>query len=485
MLTFLISKVEKSIRSNMESPFNLFLAKRSPFGSANLFSFRFSPYVIPLSIATHLGIINTILFLFTPATYLDPTSIIYYNFSWLFIAFSLKYYRFSKNEKFETNLPKFLYLYILFVLAYFAYFSFRGIEFSIQHQAIILITIFDVVTFHRAVFYYFRKIYRTKAGNFVNVVVVGVDKNLKKLRRFFAQPELGYRYNGYFHNQDTGQGNYLGKVDDCYDYIQENSVDEIYCVASRLSEGELRTLLTFADNNFKKLKIIPDNKGIITRTMDVELLDTTPVLNLRELKLNTEYGKIGKRVFDIVFSSLVILFVLSWLTPLMYVIIKLDSKGPLFFKQLRNGQMKQPFYCLKFRSMEVNGQADKKMGTKNDPRITRVGKFLRETNLDELPQFFNVFMGDMTVVGPRPHMELHTQEYEKSVNKYLIRHFSKPGITGLAQIKSYRGEIKNKYDIIHRVKLDIFYLENVSFCLDLKIILLTVVKTIIGDKKAY
>lgn len=469
----------------MESLLHLLLAKRSSLSSVNLFSFKVAPYIIPLSIAIHLGIINSILFLFTPATYLEVPSIIYYNFSWLFIAFSLKYYRISRHENFVTNLPKFISLYILFVLAYFAYFAFREIEFSIQHQTIILITIFNVVTFHRAVFYYFRKIYRTKGGNFTNVVVVGVDKNLKKLHSFFSQPELGYRYKGYFHNQDTGQGNYLGKVDDCYDYIQENSVDEIYCVASRLSEEELRTLLTLADNNFKKLKIIPDNKGIFTRTMDIELFDTTPVLNLRELKLNTEYGRIGKRVFDIVFSSLVILLVLSWLTPLMYAIIKLDSKGPLFFKQLRNGQMKQPFYCLKFRSMEVNGQADKKMGTKNDSRITRVGKFLRRTNLDELPQFFNVFMGDMTVVGPRPHMELHTQEYEKSVKKYLIRHFSKPGITGLAQIKGYRGEIKNKYDIIHRVKLDIFYLENVTFCLDLKIILLTVFKTITGDKKAY
>lgn len=469
----------------MESPLQVLLTAKSPLRLALPFNIRLSPYIIPISILIHLGIINSILYLFTPETYLDPVSILYYNFSWLFIALSLKYYRITRNENFATNLPKFLSLYILFVLAYFAYFAFRGIHFSIQHQTIILVTIFDVVTFHRAVFYYFRRIYRAKGGNFVNVVVVGVDKNLKKLRSFFAQPELGYRYKGYFHNQDSGQGNYLGKVHDCYDYIQNNSVDEIYCVASRLSEEELRTLLTFADNNFKKLKIIPDNKGIFTRTMDIELFDTTPVLNLRELKLNTEYGKIGKRTFDIVFSSLVILFVLSWLTPLMYVIIKLDSKGPLFFKQLRNGQMKRPFYCLKFRSMKVNGQADKKMGTKNDPRITRVGKFLRETNLDELPQFFNVFLGDMTVVGPRPHMELHTREYEKSVNKYLIRHFSKPGITGLAQVKGYRGEIKNKYDIIHRVKLDIFYLENVSFGLDLKIILMTVFKTFIGDKKAY
>lgn len=469
----------------MDSPLQVLLTEKSSSRLVAPFNFRLSPYIIPISIMIHLGIINFFLFLFTPATYLDPVSILYYNFSWLFIAFSLKYYRISRNEDFSTNLPKYLSLYILFVLAYFAYFAFRGIGFSIQHQAVILLTIFDVVTFHRAVFYYFRKIYREKGGNFVNVVVVGLDKNLEKLRSFFAQPELGYRYKGYFHNENPGGGEYLGRIEDVYKYIKRNNVDEIYCVASQLSENELRTLLTFADNNFKKLKIIPDNKGIYTRTMNIELFDTTPVLNLRELKLNTEYGRIGKRAFDIVFSSLVILLILSWLTPLMYVIIKLDSKGPLFFKQLRNGHKKRPFNCLKFRSMKVNEQADKKMGTKNDPRITKVGQFLRKTNIDELPQFFNVFVGDMTVVGPRPHMKAHTQEFERSVNKYLVRHFSKPGITGLAQVKGYRGEIKTKYDIIHRVKLDIFYLEHVSFGLDLKIILMTVFKTFTGDKKAY
>lgn len=190
-------------------------------------------------------------------------------------------------------------------------------------------------------------------------------------------------------------------------------------------------------------------------------------------------------MFDILFSGIVILFVLSWLTPLLYILIKFESRGPLFFKQSRHGFNKEPFYCYKFRSMAVNLDADLLMNTKNDVRVTRIGKFLRKTSLDELPQFFNVFMGDMSVVGPRPHMEVHTTEYGASVDKYFVRHFAKPGVTGLAQIKGYRGEIVQRSDIVNRVRMDIFYLEKWSPLLDLKIIYATVANAMVGEEKAY
>jgi putative colanic acid biosynthesis UDP-glucose lipid carrier transferase len=192
-----------------------------------------------------------------------------------------------------------------------------------------------------------------------------------------------------------------------------------------------------------------------------------------------------KRLFDIVFSSLVILLILSWLTPLLYILIKLESKGPLFFKQSRHGYNKKTFFCYKFRSMTVNCDADKVMNTKNDMRVTRIGKFMRKTSLDELPQFFNVFLGNMSVVGPRPHMEVHTSEYGASVDKYLVRHFAKPGVTGLAQIKGYRGEIIQPSDMVNRVRMDIFYLEKWSPLLDFKIVYATVVNAVVGEEKAY
>jgi putative colanic acid biosynthesis UDP-glucose lipid carrier transferase len=201
--------------------------------------------------------------------------------------------------------------------------------------------------------------------------------------------------------------------------------------------------------------------------------------------LDKEVNKRLKRVFDVVFSLIIIVCLLSWLTPLIAILILLESKGPIFFKQKRNGLNYEEFYCYKFRSMHLNPIADLEQVQKNDPRITRVGKFIRKTSIDELPQFFNVLLGDMSVVGPRPHMVSHTEMYAKSVDKFMVRHFIKPGITGLAQTNGFRGEVETEKDIINRVKYDIFYLENWSLLLDIKIIFATVVNAIKGEKKAY
>ncbi len=262
-------------------------------------------------------------------------------------------------------------------------------------------------------------------------------------------------------------------------------MEEVYCLASQVSTEELHSLISFADNNLKRLKLVPDNKGICTRAMHAELFGNTPVINLRELPLERNYAKYGKRIFDIVFSFLVIIFILSWLCPLLYIITRFESKDPLFFKQVRHGYNKKVFHCYKFRSMCNNALAHSKMCTKNDARITRIGKVLRKTSLDELPQFFNVFKGEMSVVGPRPHMEMHTMEYSISIDKYLVRHFAKPGVTGLAQVKGYRGEVTKKSDIINRTRFDIFYLEKWSPALDISIIAATVKQIFIGEEKAY
>ena len=256
-------------------------------------------------------------------------------------------------------------------------------------------------------------------------------------------------------------------------------------MVSQLSCEELNKLISFADNNLKKLKLVPDNKGIFTRAMGVELFGTVPILNLRKSPLEKNYAKYGKRAFDIVFSSLVILLILSWLIPLLFILTRRETQESLFFRQLRHGYNKKGFWCYKFRSMRVNKFSDSKMCVKNDSRITRIGKVMRKTNIDELPQFFNVLKGEMSVVGPRPHMEAHTVEYSRNVDKYLVRHYAKPGITGLAQIKGYRGEITKQSDIVNRTRFDIFYLEKWSPWLDLKIILQTISNTIVGEEKAY
>jgi len=192
-----------------------------------------------------------------------------------------------------------------------------------------------------------------------------------------------------------------------------------------------------------------------------------------------------KRAFDILFSVGIIIGLLSWLTPLMAIFIKLESSGPVFFRQKRNGLNYKEFNCFKFRSMNLNEIADLEQVSKNDPRITTVGKFIRKTSIDELPQFFNVLLGDMSVVGPRPHMVSHTEMYARRIDKFMVRHFIKPGITGLAQTNGYRGEVENDKDIIYRVKYDIFYVENWSILLDIKIIFMTLYNAIKGEEKAY
>jgi len=192
-----------------------------------------------------------------------------------------------------------------------------------------------------------------------------------------------------------------------------------------------------------------------------------------------------KRIFDIIFSLLVIIFVFSWLYPILALLIKLESPGPIFFVQVRTGQNNTHFKCYKFRSMRINGDADKKQATRNDHRVTRIGAFLRKTSLDELPQFFNVLIGNMSTVGPRPHMISHTEKYARETHQFEKRQILRPGITGWAQINGLRGEIHNHETILKRIDADVWYLANRSFILDLKIIILTFWIVINGDKNAY
>lgn len=445
-----------------------------------------SLYIVPISILIHLLIINGVLFWFTPETYLHPGSMLVYNGSWLLAAYALNYYPTARKERFFTKIHKPLQLYLVFALAYFAWFSLAEISSGgTLRQLGILSLLFGLLLVYRVLFYTARAKYREEGGNAVNVVVIGRDRNLKKIRKVFDEPDLGYRYLGYFDNAHSPSPTYLGKIEEAFSYMCKYDVHEVFCIASRLNQPQLYNLMAFADNNLKKLKIIPDNKEIFTRAMSIELFENIPVLNLRELPLDTPYAKALKRSFDVIFSIIVIVFILSWLTPIIALLMQLESPGPVFFKQKRHGVNKKVFWCYKFRSMITTADADRKMMTKSDNRVTRLGRILRRTSIDELPQFFNVLLGGMSVVGPRPHMEFHTEQYQSSVDKYLVRHFVKPGITGLAQIRGYRGEIMEQADIVNRTRLDIFYVEKWSLWLDVKIIIKTVLNAIRGEEKAY
>ena len=192
-----------------------------------------------------------------------------------------------------------------------------------------------------------------------------------------------------------------------------------------------------------------------------------------------------KRAFDVTLSLLTLVFIISWLFPLIAIAIKLNSRGPVFFKQLRHGKDNVPFYCYKFRSMVMNDQADVLQAVKDDRRVTKVGRLLRKTSLDELPQIFNVLRGDMSIVGPRPHAVPMNEIFAKEIDNFMLRHSVKPGITGLAQSKGFRGETKDFFDIHSRYKFDMFYIRNRCMYFDSKIILQTFYSLMFKNDKAY
>jgi putative colanic acid biosynthesis UDP-glucose lipid carrier transferase len=340
----------------------------------------------------------------------------------------------------------------------------------------VLITVFKFLTF-----FLLNKYRSILGGNIRLVVVIGKNEKTRQLIKIFkTRPEFGYKFMSQFSVREEGFS--LSK---CFDYIIDNDINEIYFSVAELSNKQINELIDFADNNLRELKFIPDNKEIFSKKLKYEYYDYIPVLSLRNIPLQESLNKYVKRLFDILFSLFIIVFILSWLTPLLAILIKIESKGPVFFKQSRNGFNYKEFDCYKFRSMTPNKNAHLHQATKGDARVTKVGAFIRKTSIDELPQFFNVLFGDMSVVGPRPHMVSHTNMYARRIDKFMVRHFVKPGITGLAQVSGFRGEIETDKDIINRVKYDIFYVENWSLLLDIKITVQTFINALKGEKKAY
>lgn len=268
--------------------------------------------------------------------------------------------------------------------------------------------------------------------------------------------------------------------------IEDFKISVIFIPIEEASKIHLRHLLNLKWE--KKINIqLYANYDYPIKNAYVDYFGLVQSFPYRSSPLEINLNKKIKRFFDIIFSVYVILFILSWMYPVIALLIKADSSGPVLFVQKRNGLNNKVFSCFKFRSMLANN--DLSQVKINDSRITIIGRMLRRTSLDEFPQFLNVLMGDMSVVGPRPHMEIHNKNYSKNIkNKshpFQQRHSIKPGITGLAQVRGFRGEIKGESDIINRIKYDIFYVKHWTFILDIKIILRTAINLIRGEEKAY
>lgn len=445
---------------------------------------RYSGYLRPISYLIDLSIINglAILYFFKD---IDPNLFIpFVSMSWVILSIYSRFYEVYRYTREVTIFSLSLRQMVLFMLIIFAFIGFRP-DLSVYPLTVfnyVLISFLLIISFKFALYYLLQKYRTSLGGNYRNTVIFGANNKTLALENFFTNnPEYGYVYKKTFDLKGPNKIN----LENCFNYIKEEAIDEIYCSISELSNSQINDIVDFADNNLKILKFLPDNKEIYSKKLKYEYYDYIPILTLRDIPLEEPLNLVVKRVFDIVFSSLVIIFLLSWLTPLIAILIKLESKGPVFFKQSRNGFNYKEFDCYKFRSMTPNKDAHLYQATRGDQRVTKIGKVIRKTSIDELPQFFNVLLGDMSVVGPRPHMVSHTYMYAKKIDKFMVRHFVKPGITGLAQISGFRGEVESDKDIIGRVKYDIFYVENWSLLLDLKIIIKTFANTIIGEEKAY
>lgn len=263
-----------------------------------------------------------------------------------------------------------------------------------------------------------------------------------------------------------------------------SGIKEVYVSLAPDRMGDVKNLLNEAEKQCLRLKFVPDLSAG-TAQFNIEHFGGFPVLSARTEPLENIENRFKKRFFDIFFSLTVIIFIMSWLYPILALIIKSQSRGPVLFKQIRSGRDNQPFYCYKFRSMRLNSDSDKKQASLNDDRITPIGRFMRRTSLDELPQFFNVLAGTMSVLGPRPHMLSHTEEYRALIDRYMVRQFLKPGISGWAQVNGYRGETREAALMEKRVEHDIWYMENWSVMLDIRIVFMTIINIFKGEENAY
>ena len=307
----------------------------------------------------------------------------------------------------------------------------------------------------------------------------------------YIQNQSTNSFVGFFDDHISGlsvdtYGNFIVQdtIDKCIDYALENNIREIYSTILPGQQPVLTALVHAADQHCIRVKFVTDLELLSEHNHHVEHFEEFKVISLRSEPLQAFESRLKKRLFDIVVSSFVIVFILSWLYPLIALLIKMDSKGPVLFRQQRSGEYNQAFWCLKFRSMKVNKESDLKQAHKGDDRITRIGSILRKTSIDEFPQFFNVLLGEMSIVGPRPHMLRHTAQYSAIISKYMIRQFAKPGITGWAQVNGYRGETKIVKQMEERVEHDIWYLENWSLMLDVKVIFMTIINVLKGDVNA-
>lgn len=401
------------------------------------------------------------------------------NIGWVFLVLVSNPYSLNKGwsmaKIFKSQLA-FLFVHVLIIFSLIVFFR---KNFSITQLALVYLFFIPLFFTLKVVIVFIRRLF-IKEIPFRNYVLIGRNSLSEEIRKYYLlNSQEGYRFSGYFDYDSNPQ-----LMQSLSEFCRKNEVHEIfYCVDSP-DNKQLQQLVSFGLDSLIKVKLV---SGGFSQNQSIQLdrYDQVPAIDTATLPLDEFRNQFIKRAFDLAVSIIFLVLVFSWLYPLLAILIKVDSKGPIFFIQLRNGLKNRPFGCYKFRTMSFEKDAEFRQAVKNDPRITKVGKFLRKSSFDELPQFINVFKGEMSLIGPRPHPIKLNEEFAEKIATLTSRHYVKPGLSGLAQCMGYRGETKNLEAMENRIRLDRYYIENWNFWLDIKITFLTIISILRGSEKAY
>lgn len=414
---------------------------------------------------------------------------------WFIAARSLGLYNDFRSKPFSYEWVVFFKTLVLYtlVVSFIFFLFFNNLPFIRNILTLHCVMIFVFAPFQKLLIRMMLKILVQRSDAVKKVLIVGAGNvGMDFYERYIKNESYGFRLTGFVDDKKNPalNGQYLGNTSEIEKVVNRHELDEIILTLPMDDEGQIKRIVSVGEKAGKRIRIIQDYQHLGASNLHVDKLGTLTVITLRALPLDIRDNQLLKRLFDIIFSFVVIVCLLSWMIPIISILIKLFSKGPVFFKQVRLGLNNKPIMCYKFRSMapksrEVDENGNFLQASKNDPRITSFGRFLRKTNLDELPQFFNVLFGSMSVVGPRPHPVALNLTSKDCIDNYMKRHWVKPGITGSAQTQGYRGETRNPYLMQKRVEADLWYIENWSLWLDLQIIFQTLVNMVKGEENAY
>jgi len=458
-------------------------------------SVKYSRYITAISIAGDFVILNLLFvagycYFFSERDCFSREKFPFYlfiNVVWLILVFSFSADKISRNTPKKAILFTYIKLVVFSFFIFLLYFQLFTFNYYPRDTLKYLFPLFFLLLIAWKFFLDFLFfLYRKKGYNFRNVIIVGQSPKSQELAKYFSHTKWnGYRFLGIIDEKVDKKLRVVEEFSNLRSFIENQQVDEIYLNLDNISKEHRKHVSEVIMDFPLKVRLIQDYGEFSNFRAELVNYDFVPVLQIHPGPLSYWYNKLMKRIFDVVFSFLIIIFVLSWITGILYILSLFNGREGVFFKQKRTGTDGKVFTCFKFRTMLRNPDADLQKAVANDKRVMPVGRLLRKTGLDELPQFINVLLGQMSVVGPRPHMLKHTEQYRKMVRKFMMRHTIKPGITGLAQVRGFRGEIRKISELKQRIQLDVSYIENWSFMLDVRIVFLTVVNFFRGQEKAY